>query len=119
MKLDHSAIAIIGLGYVGLPLAVEFGKKRVVIGFDINITRIAELESGLDHTLEVLPDELKHAKYLKYTLTNQYKGNVAAAFADYNGGPTVAKQVLKGKMPSIADTAGYLNKIKEFYKQGK
>jgi len=59
------------------------------------------------------------AKYLKYTLTNQYKGNVAAAFADYNGGPTVAKQVLKGKMPSNAETAGYLNKIKEFYKQGK
>ena len=67
MKLDHSTIAIIGLGYVGLPLAVEFGKKRVVIGFDINIKRIAELESGIDHTLEVLPDELKHAKYLKYT----------------------------------------------------
>jgi UDP-N-acetyl-D-galactosamine dehydrogenase len=67
MKLDHSTIAIIGLGYVGLPLAVEFGKKRVVIGFDINIKRIAELESGQDHTLEVLPDELKHAKYLKYT----------------------------------------------------
>lgn len=59
------------------------------------------------------------AKYLKYTLTNQYKGNVAAAFADYNGGPTVAKQVLKGKMPSNTETAGYLNKIKEFYKQGK
>ena len=59
------------------------------------------------------------AKYLKYTLTNQYKGNVAAAFADYNGGPTVAKQVLKGKMPSNAETAGYLNKIKEFYKQSK
>jgi UDP-N-acetyl-D-galactosamine dehydrogenase len=67
MKLDHSTIAIIGLGYVGLPLAVEFGKKRVVIGFDINIKRILELESGQDQTLEVLPDELKHAKHLKYT----------------------------------------------------
>lgn len=67
MKLDHSTIAIIGLGYVGLPLAIEFGKKRVVIGFDINIKRITELESGQDHTLEVLPDDLTHAKYLKYT----------------------------------------------------
>jgi UDP-N-acetyl-D-galactosamine dehydrogenase len=67
MKLDHSTIAIIGLGYVGLPLAVEFGKKRAVIGFDINIKRIAELESGQDHTLEVLPDELTHAKHLKYS----------------------------------------------------
>jgi UDP-N-acetyl-D-galactosamine dehydrogenase len=67
MKLDHSTIAIIGLGYVGLPLAVELGKKRVVIGFDINTKRILELESGQDHTLEVLPDELKQAKYLTYT----------------------------------------------------
>jgi UDP-N-acetyl-D-galactosamine dehydrogenase len=67
MKLDHSTIAIIGLGYVGLPLAVEFGKKRAVIGFDINIKRIAELESGQDHTLEVLPDELTNAKHLKYS----------------------------------------------------
>ena len=67
MKLDNSTIAIIGLGYVGLPLAVEFGKKRVVIGFDINTKRIAELESSQDHTLEVLPDKLKEAKHLKYT----------------------------------------------------
>jgi UDP-N-acetyl-D-glucosamine/UDP-N-acetyl-D-galactosamine dehydrogenase len=67
MKLDNSTIAIIGLGYVGLPLAVEFGKKRVVIGFDINVKRIAELESGLDHTLEITSEELKHAKQLSFT----------------------------------------------------
>lgn len=67
MKLDNSTIAIIGLGYVGLPLAVEFGKKRVVIGFDINIKRIAELESGLDHTLEITSEELKYAKQLNFT----------------------------------------------------
>lgn len=67
MKLDNSTIAIIGLGYVGLPLAVEFGKKRVVIGFDINIKRISELESGLDHTLEITSEELKHAKQLSFT----------------------------------------------------
>jgi UDP-N-acetyl-D-galactosamine dehydrogenase len=66
MKLDNSTIAIIGLGYVGLPLAVEFGKKRVVIGFDINVKRIAELESGLDHTLEITSEELKHAKQLSF-----------------------------------------------------
>jgi UDP-N-acetyl-D-galactosamine dehydrogenase len=66
MKLDHSTIAIIGLGYVGLPLAVEFGKKREVIGFDINVKRIAELESGLDHTLEITSEELKHAKQLSF-----------------------------------------------------
>ena len=66
MKLDNSTIAIIGLGYVGLPLAVEFGKKRDVIGFDINVKRIAELESGLDHTLEITSEELKHAKQLSF-----------------------------------------------------
>ena len=67
MKLDNSTIAIIGLGYVGLPLAVQFGKKRVVIGFDINIKRISELESGLDHTLEITSEELKHSKQLSFT----------------------------------------------------
>jgi UDP-N-acetyl-D-galactosamine dehydrogenase len=67
MKLDNSTIAIIGLGYVGLPLAVEFGKKRVVIGFDISVKRISELESGLDHTLEITSEELTHAKQLSFT----------------------------------------------------
>ena len=67
MKLDKSTIAIIGLGYVGLPLAVEFGKTRPVIGFDINQKRIAELEGGEDHTLEVTSEELTHAKHLSYS----------------------------------------------------
>ena len=67
MQLKNSTIAIIGLGYVGLPLAVEFGKTRNVIGFDINCDRIAELKSGQDHTLEVTDTELKRAKYLKFT----------------------------------------------------
>ncbi|MEO8886358.1 MAG: nucleotide sugar dehydrogenase [Mucilaginibacter sp.] len=52
-------IAIIGLGYVGLPLAVEFGKKYEVVGFDINRKRIDELAAGNDHTLEIVTDELK------------------------------------------------------------
>jgi UDP-N-acetyl-D-galactosamine dehydrogenase len=60
-------IAIIGLGYVGLPLAVEFGNKTEVIGFDINKPRIAELQSGRDSTLEVSPQELKEATKLSYT----------------------------------------------------
>lgn len=59
------------------------------------------------------------AKYLRYTLDNQYKGNVVAAFADYNGGPTQAGHVLKGKKPTSAETKQYLDKIKEFYKQQK
>lgn len=60
-------IAIIGLGYVGLPLAVEFGKKRPTLGFDINEKRIEELQKGWDRTLETDSDELASAKHLSYT----------------------------------------------------
>lgn len=60
-------IAIIGLGYVGLPLAVEFGKKHHVVGFDINAKRVAELQAGHDHTLETNQEELKDAQFLSYT----------------------------------------------------
>jgi UDP-N-acetyl-D-galactosamine dehydrogenase len=60
-------LAIIGLGYVGLPLAVEFGKKRQVVGFDINQKRIDELKSGNDFTLETTAEELHDAKLLTYT----------------------------------------------------
>lgn len=64
---DKIKLAIIGLGYVGLPLAVEFGKKRPVVGFDINAKRVAELQSGQDHTLEVEPEELKEAGHLTFS----------------------------------------------------
>jgi UDP-N-acetyl-D-galactosamine dehydrogenase len=60
-------LAIIGLGYVGLPLAVEFGKKRQVVGFDINQKRIDELKSGNDFTLETTAEELHDASFLSYT----------------------------------------------------
>lgn len=62
-----SKIAVIGLGYVGLPLAVEFGKQRETIGFDINLNRITELNSGIDNTLEVAKDELAKAVDLTFT----------------------------------------------------
>ena len=52
MNLENRKIAVIGLGYVGLPLAIEYGKKYRVIGFDIYQARVEELESGKDHTLE-------------------------------------------------------------------
>lgn len=60
-------ISIIGLGYVGLPLAVEFGKILSVIGFDINKERIEELQRGYDRTKEVEPEELKQASRLQYS----------------------------------------------------
>jgi len=59
-------IAIIGLGYVGLPLAVEFGKRRETIGFDINADRIIELEAGHDRTRETTPEDLAGAKHLSF-----------------------------------------------------
>ena len=67
LQLSDLKIAIIGLGYVGLPLAVEFGKQLPVVGFDIQQKRIQELQSGQDHTLEVSPEELKQAIHLSYS----------------------------------------------------
>lgn len=67
LQLSDLKIAVIGLGYVGLPLAVEFGKKVPVIGFDIHKKRIEELQSGQDHTLEVSPEELQQANQLSYS----------------------------------------------------
>jgi len=64
---EGGTIAVIGLGYVGLPLAVEFGKHRPVIGFDIKPERIADLREGLDGTHEVEPDELALAQHLTFT----------------------------------------------------
>jgi len=71
-------LALLGLGYVGLPLAVEFGKKYKVIGFDINEKRVDELRSGKDRTLEVNTEELSEAKKLSFTtkLDELKKANV-------------------------------------------
>ncbi|MBP7432589.1 Vi polysaccharide biosynthesis UDP-N-acetylglucosamine C-6 dehydrogenase TviB [bacterium] len=65
MKVNR--ICIVGLGYVGLPLAAEFGKKYETIGFDINKNRLEELKKGIDRTLEVEPEKLKQAQKLVYT----------------------------------------------------
>lgn len=65
--MDNFKIAVIGLGYVGLPLAVEFAKKRSVIGFDINPRRIEELKAGIDSTFETSSEELFQATHLTYT----------------------------------------------------
>ena len=67
MTTNLKSIAVIGLGYVGLPLALEFGKSRPVIGFDINAVRIDALRAGHDATLEVSKDELATADQLTFT----------------------------------------------------
>ena len=66
-RLDQARVAVVGLGYVGLPLAVEFGKKYATVGFDINAARVGELRSGKDSTLEVEPELLAQATKLSYT----------------------------------------------------
>jgi len=65
--IKDAKIAVIGLGYVGLPLAVEFGKKYSVLGFDVNSGRIQELNNGHDRTLESNSENIKSAKYLKFS----------------------------------------------------
>jgi len=67
MTLNDIRLAIIGIGYVGLPLAVEFGRKRSVVGFDISQRRVDELKSGNDLTLEATREQLKAATHLSYT----------------------------------------------------
>ena len=67
ININKLKIAVIGLGYVGLPLAVEFGKQHSVVGFDINASRIAALMAGTDHTLEVSDEELAVAIHLRYS----------------------------------------------------
>jgi UDP-N-acetyl-D-galactosamine dehydrogenase len=67
MELTNNKIALIGLGYVGLPLAVEFGKKYLTVGFDVNETRLEQLRDGVDTTLELNKDELSASVNLSFT----------------------------------------------------
>ncbi|HEX2139508.1 MAG TPA: nucleotide sugar dehydrogenase, partial [Woeseiaceae bacterium] len=66
-QIDKLKIGVIGLGYVGLPLAVEFGRLYPTVGFDVKQARIAELEAGRDATLECSPEELKRAERLTFS----------------------------------------------------
>ncbi len=67
MKLSQIKLAVIGLGYVGLPLAVAFGQNRHVVGYDINVARVKQLKKGLDDTLEVSSDEMRNSTLLAFS----------------------------------------------------
>ncbi|MDH3409938.1 MAG: nucleotide sugar dehydrogenase, partial [Gammaproteobacteria bacterium] len=67
LDINNLRVGVIGLGYVGLPLAVEFGKQYTTVGFDVKAARIAELEAGIDSTLEASAEELDAAKHLSFT----------------------------------------------------
>ena len=72
-SLNELKVAVVGLGYVGLPLAVEFSKHRPVVGFDINNARISALREGRDVTLEISDEELAAATGMKFT--SRYRGD--------------------------------------------
>jgi UDP-N-acetyl-D-galactosamine dehydrogenase len=74
MNLNNKTIAVIGLGYVGLPLAVEFGRIRPVIGFDILEERVRALRDGVDHTRECTTEQLRSATKLRYTSAAEHLG---------------------------------------------
>jgi UDP-N-acetyl-D-galactosamine dehydrogenase len=74
LRLEELRLAVIGLGYVGLPLAVEFSKRRPVIGFDIDATRVADLKVGIDHTRELAAEELGSASQLSLTTDAEQLG---------------------------------------------
>ncbi|MGF1555868.1 nucleotide sugar dehydrogenase [Paucihalobacter sp.] len=84
MQSSRDKIAIIGLGYVGLPLAVEFAKKYPVVGFDINTKRITELKKGKDHTLEVASDDLNSVLCEDLSANGLLVSDMTDAMADCN-----------------------------------
>lgn len=105
-------IAILGLGYVGLPLAVEFGKHYPTLGFDINVGRLSELEKGVDSTLEVGRDELLAAEFLRFSsLLDELKGcNVFIV--------TVPTPINKHRQPDLTPLIKASETIGKVLKQG-
>lgn len=112
MNIKSTKLAIIGLGYVGLPLAVEFGKKIPTIGFDINALRISELRRKEDHTQEVEPSELDEAKFLNYTdqLDDLRDANVYIV--------TVPTPIDQHKQPDLSPLIKASESIGQVIKQG-
>ena len=107
-----AVIGIIGLGYVGLPLAVEFGKKFKTIGFDINKKRVAELSSGTDHTLECSPEQLASSEFLSFTTNNQQLSTCDVYIV------TVPTPIDKNKTPDLRPLIGASTTVGKVLKPG-
>ena len=112
MKINEINIAVIGQGYVGLPLAIEFGKKYPTIGFDINQARIDELKKGIDHTNEATPEQLRSADQLTFSANiNDIKGcNVYIV--------TVPTPIDEFKTPDLNPLKGASKMLGEILKKG-
>jgi UDP-N-acetyl-D-galactosamine dehydrogenase len=112
MTLNQKNIAIIGLGYVGLPLAIEFGKKFKVLGFDINKIRIDELNNGIDRTLESTYEELKSAIDLNFTSNEEELGSCNIFIV------TVPTPIDKFKAPNLSPLLLASKTIGKYLKKG-
>ena len=112
MNLEEAKLAVIGLGYVGLPLAVEFGKTMPVIGYDISQRRVEELQAGHDHTLEVDDHELAAASGLRVTMD-------PAALDDANVFiVTTPTPIDRHKQPDLSPVLSATRTIAEHFKPG-
>ena len=106
-KINDLRLSIIGLGYVGLPLSLEFAKKRVVIGFDINQKRIKELNLGIDNNLEFTKKEIKACKLIKFT--NSYK-DIQSANCFIITVPTPIDKNKKPNLKALLDASKYVGR---------
>ncbi len=110
--LENTRIAVVGLGYVGLPLAVEFGRRYPTTGYDINTHRIAELKRGIDRSLEVEAEELARAERLSYTseTSDLAQCNVYVV--------TVPTPIDKNKRPELSPLISASRSVGKVLKQG-
>ncbi|MBU6346380.1 MAG: nucleotide sugar dehydrogenase [Cyanobacteria bacterium REEB494] len=107
-ELSHLRLAVVGLGYVGLPLAVEFGKRYPTVGFDINQTRVEQLVSGEDRTLEVTAQELKNA--IKLSLTTDLS-NISNCNVYIITVPTPIDQFKRPELSALQSASAMVGKV--------
>jgi UDP-N-acetyl-D-galactosamine dehydrogenase len=112
MELISKNIAIVGLGYVGLPLAVEFGKKYNVIGFDIDESRIDDLRNGIDKTKETVKSEIESSKFLKFSCNISDLANANIFIV------TVPTPINQFKSPDLGPLLNASNMLGEILKKG-
>src|SRR5690606_22458456 len=111
-ELYDTCIALVGLGYVGLPLAVEFGKQYDTIGFDISAERVAELRSGHDRTREVEAEELRAAKRLRFASRVEEIGRCRVYIV------TVPTPIDSAKRPDLRPLIGASEALGKVLKRG-